>query len=108
MLLVVQDIIRRSLAIVALTLLLLGTNRKRLKLCFASALRCPRGRRETEFRGRRSQTEFGNEKTNTQHASLWGHAINGRRTGRSLLRQILFLVHFRVLVVDGELVFFAV
>jgi hypothetical protein len=32
MCLVVQDIIRRSLAIVALTLLLLGTNRKRLSL----------------------------------------------------------------------------
>jgi hypothetical protein len=32
MVLVVQDIIRRSLAIVALTLLLLETNRKRLSL----------------------------------------------------------------------------
>ena len=34
MLLVVQDIIRRSLAIVALTLPLLGTNRERLSLSF--------------------------------------------------------------------------
>src|SRR5262249_33093665 len=32
------------------------------KLRFASPLQCQRGRRETEFRGRRSQTEFGNEK----------------------------------------------
>jgi len=32
------------------------------KLCFASRVRQPWGRRETEFRGQRSQTEFGNEK----------------------------------------------
>ena len=31
------------------------------KLCFASSVPCWRGKRETEFRGRRSQTEFGNQ-----------------------------------------------
>src|SRR5579871_749656 len=40
------------------------------KLCFASTVRCPRGGRETEFRGKRSQTEFGNQGKQGIHESV--------------------------------------
>ena len=49
------------------------------KLCFASSCSTPdTHRRETEFRGRRSQTEFGNEEPNARRTTE-GEGAEGKR-----------------------------